>query len=446
MPTSFSRPLDTLLYHQFLKGDTSLCDTGAVRSEPLVSHNDASSSPLPSFHWDLQITCKSMFPAFQYISQKLSLQGLSIALIISDHGPCVVPVWILPKKSQVILTRIVRKACKKFPNGPSWMTALAALSNRKDLPRVFESYQPDSYVVRQSVVQHKVVFSTEGLTLLSIDHVYTFKWLLCTFSKKDWASYSRDTCISSCVHLLSRIHNNYAGKSVLKEHIATVYKEIEFSEETLDEVYSAYNANYCTASIYEVAFEPEYAVPFDTIRADWNSPAPAMQAATNVESESSDSEKLISPIADVDLSTLYSWKIEDASRTTSQEIHNPLPITYPEISKPSEANFLENHPIVTQPIEPRTLEIEESDEHNSIWDFLDEWDYEACPSPLQISKDAKAPQNQYLEIADSPIGDYNIDHLESPSRFIECWSTLVPSALCSKCKDMIDTSQRVTLH
>ena len=209
-----------------------------------------------------------MTPALQYISHKLTERELSVALIVSDHEPYVIPVWPLPKKSQLILAKIIRKACSKYKLEPSWLTALASFSN-KCLPKVFDAHRPDDYIVRRSIGQNEVVFSEEGLTLLSIDHTYTFKQLLLTLSKKDWVPHARDVCLSSCVHILNHINEVYTDPKVLKGYLARVFKEVDFKQEEYEEVCSAHSANYCFASIKDVTtVEPVYTALSD-IALDW---------------------------------------------------------------------------------------------------------------------------------------------------------------------------------
>ena len=242
---------DSALYHRYLKGQSLYSETS-----PSTATSDETLVP-SAYHWDLQETCKPMSAAFNYISTKLSQEGLSIHLIISDQHPSVIPVWQLPYKSQVTLCKIVRKACQKYNLAPSWMTALAALS-KKDLPEVFETFKPDAYIIRRSMLQRELVYSSEGLTLLSIDHIFTLKQLLRTFSKREWVSSSRESCLESCVHLLHRIHRVYTGKPASAAYIERVYKEIPFQGAELEEVIVEYNARYCTATICEVDFQPKF--------------------------------------------------------------------------------------------------------------------------------------------------------------------------------------------
>lgn len=407
-----------------------------------------------SFSWDLQATCKPMLPAFHYISQKLSERELSVALIISEHEPFVIPVWPLARKAQLILAKIVRKACTKFDLSPSWLTALAAHSNKRDLPQIFDQYRPDSYLVRRSIVQHEVVYSEDGLTLLNIDHIYTFKQMLCTLSNKDWVPHSRDICLSSCVHLLHRINEVYTDPKVSRGYIARVYKDIEFHRESWEEVNSTYSLNYCSASIKDVTMlEPDYTAISD-IALDWerdsNNPEATELPDTSTPRQRSSTEDLISPIATIDLSTLNSWQKDPL---LEHEIISPLTLRYPGIKPPSSVpeSPLE-YRTPWSPATPRPLNTTETRKSISPLSPLSEndaraeawWD-EAVPDALDIldSWDDDVPASlKHTESRDS-------DPLQSPFEYVrqwvESWSTSSPGQVCANCHDVMPMGRRFTV-
>ena len=334
MTVQLSHAIDLFLH----KDRASFFDDDAIAAGSIAPLHSRPALAAPCFHWDLHTTCMPMLPAFQHISRKLAKRGLSVHLIISDHDPYVVPIWQLPKTSQLILAKIVRKACSKFKLSPSFLTALASHSTKKDLPKIFNAYRPDSYIVRRSILQNDVIFNGEGLTLLSIDHIYTFKQLLCTLSKKAWLPCARDVCLSSCVHLLHRINQIYTNPKASKGYMARVYKEIQFQCLAYEEVCAAYNVNFCTASIKDVTtLEPDYSALAD-ISLNWDSDSSPAAAELPDTSPSptrpchSSQEDLISPIAALDLSTLQTW---EAPSSTHPERISPLTYTYPPIPKPS---------------------------------------------------------------------------------------------------------------
>ena len=373
MTVQLSHAIDLFLH----KNRASFFDDDAIAAGSVAPLHSRPALAAPCFHWDLHTTCMPMLPAFQYISCKLAKRGLSVHLIISDHDPYVIPVWQLPKTSQLILAKIVRKACSKFNLSSSFLTALASHSSKKDLPRIFDTYRPDSYIVRRSILQNDVIFNGEGLTLLTIDHIYTFKQLLCTLSKKDWLPGARDVCLSSCVYLLHRINQIYTNPKASKGYMTRVYKQIEFQCSSYEEVCSAYTEHFCTASIKDVTtLEPDFSALAD-VSLNWDSdssptaaelpdtspppppPPPPPQktpdAAKNPPPPAK--EDLISPIAALDLSTLQTW--ESPSSTNLERI-SPLTYTYPSVPKPSPPPVTTNYsntsdllsPVSTIPPDP----------------------------------------------------------------------------------------------
>ena len=435
-----SHAIDLFLH----KDRTSYFDSDTTES--VTSHEIPPCPPAPpSFHWDLRKTCKLMQPAFQYISHKLHQRELSVALIISDHEPYVIPVWPLPRRSQFILAKIVRKACKKFAVQPSWLTALASVPN-KYLPKVFEAYQPDSYIVRRSIVQNEIIFSDEGLTLLSMDNIYTFKQLLCTLSKPDWVENSRDVCLSSCVHLLQRINEVYTDPKLSRGYLARVYKEVEFKLEAFDEVTAAFPTNQCTASITDVtALGPDYTA-LTGMALDWDSEdnkgAAELPDTSTAPDHSCNSDETISPIATVDLSIIDSWERE---APPPSDIISPLErVRYPAIQKPSSGR-------------------------ESLVDPLAPWSF-PLPPPLRTRGSQQIPQKQRaetpapasapllhserrllegrrLQLAERPKDSWTSSEvMQSPLRWLESWSTNAPSLLCPNCHDTLnfDVGRRFT--
>ena len=391
-----------------------------------------------------------MTPALQYISHKLTERELSVALIVSDHEPYVIPVWPLPKKSQLILAKIIRKACSKYKLEPSWLTALASFSN-KCLPKVFDAHRPDDYIVRRSIVQNEVVFSEEGLTLLSIDHIYTFKQLLLTLSKNDWVPHARDVCLSSCVHILNHINEVYTDPKVSKGYLASVYKEVDFKQEEYEEVCSAHSANYCLASIKDVTtVEPDYTALSD-IALDWKceSPVPELQDTSDPGSRRSEDD-VISPIGTVDLSTLESW--EGEARQEGHDILSPLnnpPLSYPQIHRPSEVPESPLDPMapwnsaIPTALNSRASRSStllpsppiSSSESGGSRDMVppplnlsDSWDY-AIPAPLETIESRSSGSQQ------SPF--------EYVRSWVESWSTLAP--LCENCHGVAAVPKRFTI-
>ena len=402
----------------------------------------------PLLNWDLQCTSLPLVPALRYIAAKLRLRGLSVALIISEHQPYIIPVWSLPRKSQVILLQIVRKAVKKFSVPSSWLTALAAATN-KCLPRIFDAHQPNSYIVRRSLVQHEVVFSEEGFTVLTIDHIHTFKQLLCTLSNKNWVPRAREVCLSSCVHLLQRINEIYTDPKISRGYIARVYKEIDFCKEAYEEVISAYDSNYCTASIKDVTtLEPD-CTALSTIEPDVELGTQTEPRSTSV-AELPDNttphnrnEGLISPIDTIDSRILDDWR--DPRDDESLDTISPMTVKYatvhrqrhsevPESPLDPDAPWMPAAPTSLNPQRVSTLPtpISESPCEESKAMFAKHLPLPPLETTECVTRDtlpqSRSDNTKSLGDPMSPLGYVRI--------WVESWSTAAPKVLCENCHDV----------
>lgn len=199
----------------------------------------------PFHHWDTQATFIPMFPALRYISRKLIARKLYIALIVTDYGQNIMPAWPIPRSAQIIFTRIVIKACQKFRFGASWMNALASTAGKRGCSKnFFDINRFDPYLIHRSLIQHEVIFGGEGLTLLSVDHIYTFKHFVGVLSRINWVPLSRVVCLTACIELLHRINSVYTGQKPLKGYFIRIYKDIDINVDTLDEICKEYDAKH----------------------------------------------------------------------------------------------------------------------------------------------------------------------------------------------------------
>ncbi|MCJ1277325.1 hypothetical protein MMC21_005137 [Puttea exsequens] len=475
MAAELSHAIDLFLY----KDRTSFFDDDSIAAGVIAALEPRPELEDLPFAWDFQTTCKPLQPALQYISRKLAEKELSVALIISDQEPFVIPVWPLPRKSQLILAKIVRKACSKFSTSSSWLTALAAHPHRRDSPQIFDQYKPDSYVIRRSIVQNETNFSEEGLTILSIDYIYTLKQLLVTLSKKDWIPRARDVHLSSCVHLLHRINEIYTDPKVSRGYIKRVYKEIDFHKEAWEEVNSAHNLAYCSASIRDVTtLEPDYTALSDIVL-DWerssssngqtaselpDTSTPRQRSSTEemispiAPQQRSSTEDLISPIATVDMSTVDSWENE---LLRESEIISPITVTYPGIKKPSSIpespiEYWPNHlssrssnPFLRSlPANPTNITPQEMRKVPSPLSSLSEIDAEETeiPAALDIIKSYSDDVPAPLKTVESRDSDPLQSPFEYVKQWVESWSTSVaPGAVCANCHDLMPVGRRFTL-
>jgi hypothetical protein len=204
---------------------------------------DMISSPLsPGFNFDCETVTPSVIPALDYISSKLQQKMMHVTLLVGRGKPyptgqpsdlMVIPIAQLDPQCWRTVYRIVAKGAKKFALGQSWTDALA----RSQYER-----QANEYLIQQSILQNEVVFSREGLTLLNVDRIYTFKRRLCILSNRD--NGTEESYVSSCVHLLHRTIRDFQGRPFSKAFFHRVYEQLDVRDDLLTRVANAYKKEY----------------------------------------------------------------------------------------------------------------------------------------------------------------------------------------------------------
>ena len=205
---------------------------------------DLISSPIPSTTTEIGINeiPTSLIPAIDYISRKLRDKHFHISLVIGQSWPCpgkpavevLIPALPIPAEAQQTLEKILVKATKKYRFGHQWTEALA----RHD-----RAPPANSDLVRRSILQNQVLYSGEGLTLLSIDYLYTLKSFLHAHSHTiltvPWAS-----SITSSIELLRRITSLYGGRPLSKGYFDRAYDHYCIRDEVVEFIARAYRARY----------------------------------------------------------------------------------------------------------------------------------------------------------------------------------------------------------
>ncbi|KAJ5788004.1 hypothetical protein N7457_002994 [Penicillium paradoxum] len=202
--------------------------------------NDMISPPLsPEFSFDSETVTPSLLPALEFISIKLQQRMMHVTLLLGRGKPyptgqpsdlMIIPVHPIESQAWRFLERVIAKASKKFSLGPSWTDALG----RSQYER-----QANDHLVQQSILQNEVVFSQEGLTLLNMDRIYTFKRRMCILSNRPF-SRNDEQSISSCIQLLHRIVADFAGRPFTKAFFHRVYEQLDVPDEQLTAVAAAY--------------------------------------------------------------------------------------------------------------------------------------------------------------------------------------------------------------
>lgn len=204
---------------------------------------DMISPPLsPDFTFDSETLPASSLPALEYISSKLQQKMMHVTLLVGRGKPyptgtpsdlMVIPISPLDAVSTRILHRTVAKGVAKFSLGQSWTDALA----RAQYERL-----ANEYLVQQSIMQNEVVFSREGLTLLNVDRIYTFKRRLCILSSK--GPHVEDEYVTSCVGLLHRTIQDFQGRPFSKAFFHRVYEQLDVRDELLMRIGAVYRRCY----------------------------------------------------------------------------------------------------------------------------------------------------------------------------------------------------------
>jgi hypothetical protein len=94
-------------------------------------------------------------------------------------------------------------------------------------------------LIRRSLTQNEVLFSSEGLTLLSIDHVYTFKCHLHTYSRT-----LSPLDLTSAVDELRRLVLAQNGRRITKGYLMRAYDWLGISLAALVDVNDGYKIAY----------------------------------------------------------------------------------------------------------------------------------------------------------------------------------------------------------
>ncbi|KAL8636183.1 MAG: hypothetical protein Q9228_006397 [Teloschistes exilis] len=179
------------------------------------------------------------FPCLQFISTRLAQNKLYVIFILSANNPSYIPAWPISRSAQFKVIRICRRACELFPITPEWVRDVASMPICRNPAERLEARKEDAYLIRRSLIQHEIIFSGEGLTLLTADHVWTFKRYLLALSESTYLGTASSVSMESCVHLLRRINKTYRG---IKLSLSYLYRahNMELPLPTLKEVYSAY--------------------------------------------------------------------------------------------------------------------------------------------------------------------------------------------------------------
>ncbi|ORY59105.1 uncharacterized protein BCR38DRAFT_351788 [Pseudomassariella vexata] len=146
----------------------------------------------------------------------------------------------LSAKDEKILRSTIMKAERKFRIGTGWLPPAATAS----------ACGLNADLVRRSILQNEVLFSSEGLTLLGLDRLYTFKSALAAYARTTLppsslsSPISDSTRIEDAVDELRRLVLANGGRQVAKSDLHRSYEWIGVSASALGDVERMYRRAY----------------------------------------------------------------------------------------------------------------------------------------------------------------------------------------------------------
>jgi hypothetical protein len=170
-------------------------------------------------------------PLYPYAPSSPSLSSPTTPTSPNPYGISLMHACTLTPKAEKILRQTISKAEKKFPIGSGWLSS-SPLTHPIVCPRTND-------LIRRSITQNEVLFSSEGLTLLSIDHVYTFKCQLHTYSRT-----LSGVDFSSAVDELRRLVLAQHGRRITKGYLMRAYEWLGVSLAALVDVNEGYKTAY----------------------------------------------------------------------------------------------------------------------------------------------------------------------------------------------------------
>ncbi|KZL80247.1 hypothetical protein CI238_12117 [Colletotrichum incanum] len=136
---------------------------------------------------------------------------------------------LLTDKQERTLRQTIERAERKFRIGTEW------------LPPVVDGSACGltSNLIRRSIVQNEVLFASEGLTLVSLDRLYTFKAALSSYSRTD-----APLRLEDAVDELRRLVLSRAGRKVSKSDLLRSYDWLSVTDVALADVDKMYRRAY----------------------------------------------------------------------------------------------------------------------------------------------------------------------------------------------------------
>ncbi|KAH7160031.1 hypothetical protein B0J13DRAFT_119520 [Dactylonectria estremocensis] len=134
----------------------------------------ASETSSPRMKWPLSPTTPlSPPPMTPCTASTTTTDTMSSMMSSATFGMRLIHAVGLPPKAERALQSALGKAGRKFRVGPEWLSPAARP----------QAVGLTNHLVNSSVIQNEVLFSSEGLTLVSLDRLYSLKSALSSYSK-----------------------------------------------------------------------------------------------------------------------------------------------------------------------------------------------------------------------------------------------------------------------
>ncbi|KAH6687236.1 hypothetical protein F5X68DRAFT_239750 [Plectosphaerella plurivora] len=136
---------------------------------------------------------------------------------------------LLTERQKVVLRQVLERTEKKFQIGAGWLP----------LPLDAVSCGLSTAVTNRSLLQNDPLFSSEGLTLVPLDRLYTFKAALSSYSRTQ-----SPLRLEDAVDELRRLVLSRKGAVITRAELAGWYEWLTFSEASITEVRGMYRRAY----------------------------------------------------------------------------------------------------------------------------------------------------------------------------------------------------------
>lgn len=229
---------------------------------PLTFDGPTAQSPAPIFSWNIAAACQPLLTTFNYLSSKLAIHGVHVCFIATTSRPELLPAWPIGIHTQHVLAKLIQRADEKYSIGIGWLRALRDLCKPIEPTETFDKHRAVSYLIHRSLVQRDIVFAGDGLTVVAVDCIYTFKSLLADLTAERSIPLFRDDCKESCVELLRHVNSIYKDIVLSKPYLRRAYTQFSLDEDVLEEVCHAYQTKYGSEGAIDLP-----SVPFETRKA-----------------------------------------------------------------------------------------------------------------------------------------------------------------------------------